>query len=114
MEYTFEIVGVSPLLAFFTYQHQTQPNPRGAEYLATSRCSLDAFLESLETMPTRQRWNLDQAVESVIHFWLNHPEEVHHWQRQLEDAGTENLLIARLADLNALRVEFEALLNLPS
>lgn len=121
MEYSFEIVGVSSVIAFldghFAQQFarldsQDRPNGQlGAAYLGTSECTLDALIASVETMPLRQGWHLDRIVDSVIAFWLNNAEPVHRWRRRLEDAGTQSLLIARVADLEALRVEFEGLLG---
>jgi len=111
MEYTFTFVGITPILTFFNHQlyHSTAEKPKGAAYLASDRCTLDAFLESVETVPSERNWNLDQVVDSVISFWLNHGEQVRHWKQRLEEAGSENLLVARVADFRALKVEFEAL-----
>lgn len=112
MDYSFDIIGVSPVLAFFNYQQEVQQMDRpGSEYLAAYRCTLDAFIESVEQLPQQRRWHLDRVVDCVIRFWLNNAEQVRHWKRRLEDAGAENLLIARVADLDALRAEFELLLD---
>lgn len=112
MEYTFDIVGVSPVLSFFNHQQTIQKTPRiGAEYLGAYRCTLDAFIASVETIPMRQGWNLDRIVDSVVNFWLNNAEMIGHWRYRLEDAGAENLLIGRVASLDALRAEFESLLG---
>lgn len=108
--YSFEIVGISPVLAFFNHQQEAQRQPNtGAEYLGAYQCTLDAFIRSVESVPSQRGWNLDQVVDTVIGFWLNHAEQVRHWKRRLEDAGTQNLLVARVADLHSLRVEFEFL-----
>jgi len=42
MEYTFELVGVSPILSFFNHQQGIDPHipRRGAEYLGAYRCDL--------------------------------------------------------------------------
>jgi hypothetical protein len=112
MEYTFEIVGVSSALSFFNHQQEIQQKPRpGAEYLGAYRCTLDAFIESIETVPLRREWRIDRVVDSVIGFWLNNAEQIYHWKKRLEEAGTENLLVARVADLDSLRMEFESLLG---
>lgn len=115
MNYSFELVGISPILSFFNHQHSTQqqPNRRGAEYLGAYHCTLDAFLESVETVPPKRGWHLDAVVDSVVSFWLNNGEQINHWRRRLEDAGMENLLVARVADVQSLQQEFEALLHRP-
>lgn len=114
MEYTFEIVGVSPVLSFFNHQLQTQADKlkqkKRAAYFGAYHCTLDAFLESVESLPLRQNWNLDRVVDTVIDFWLNNAEQVNIWKRRLADAGSENLLVGRVADLEILRSEFEKLL----
>lgn len=115
MEYSFEIVGVSPILHFFNHQQAVQQQLHtGAEYLGTYKCTLDALIESVEEMPVRHNWHLDRVVDSVINFWLNNAEQVSHWRRRLKDAGAENLLVSRVADLDSLKVEFESLLKYDS
>lgn len=112
MEYSFEFVGIAPVLSFFTHQQKFQHQPRrGAEYLGTYQCTLDALLDSVEQVPLRRGWHLDGVVDSVIHFWLNNAEQIQHWKHRLQDAGAENLLVARIADAEALRIEFESLLD---
>ena len=110
MEYSFDIVGVSPILSFFNHQQQARQQP-GAEYLGAYQCTLDAFINSMEEVPLRRGWHLDRVVDSVIRFWLSNAEQINHWKRRLEDAGKENLLVARVADLDSLKLEFESLLN---
>lgn len=110
MKYSFEIVGVSPILSFFNHQQEPHPN-QGAEYIGAYRCTLDAFIQSVESVPIRRSWNLDQVVDTVIKFWLTNADQIHHWKRCLEEAGSHNLLVARVADLEALRTEFEFLFD---
>lgn len=114
MEYTFEIIGISPVLYFFNHQIQNETDKtyqkKRAAYLGSYHCTLDAFLESIESLPLRQQWNLDRVVDTVIQFWLNNGEQVGLWKRRLADASSENLVIGRVADLEALRSEFESLL----
>jgi hypothetical protein len=111
MDYSFEIVGVSPILSFFTHQQEIQRQPeRGAAYLGAYHCTLDAFIASVESIP-RRSWNMDRVVDSIINFWLNNAEQVHHWKRRLQDSGGQNLLVARVADLDSLKTEFEFLLG---
>lgn len=111
MEYLFEIVGVAPVLTFFNQQQASHDRRIGAEYLGAYQCTLDAFIESIETIPPRRNWQLDQVVDTVINFWLNNAEPIRHWKQRLEDADAQTILVARVADLNALRMEFESLLG---
>lgn len=114
MRYTFEFIGITPTLSFFKHQYNERyhkPQTPGAAYLASDRCTLDAFLSSVEAVPTKRGWNLDSVVDSVITFWLNNAEQVRHWKTRLDDAGQQNLLVARIADVQALKAEFESLLG---
>lgn len=111
MEYTFDLVSVSPVLSFFNHQLGSHSQKTGAEYLGVYHCTLDAFLESVQTVPPTRGWDLDEVVDTVINFWLHNGHKVRHWKERLEDAGSENLLVGRVADLNALRFEFESLLE---
>lgn len=113
MAYTFEILGVSPVLHFFNYQQAVLPQkpPTGVTYLASYQCTLDALLENVETVAPEQGWDLDQVVNTVIGFWLNNTDSICHWKRRLADAGNHNLLVSRLADLSSLQSEFEWLLQ---
>ncbi|WP_088242611.1 hypothetical protein [Calothrix rhizosoleniae] len=113
MEYTFNIVGVSHVLNFFDRQQtiaQTSEN-KGIEYIATHTCTLDALIASVEAVPPKVDWNLDRVVDTVIQFWLNNSDSIIYWKSRLQDAGKDNLLVARLADIQSLRYEFEFLLE---
>ena len=112
MPYTFDLVGVSPILAFFYQQQELteQPAP-GVEYLGNRKCTLDTFIESVQTVSPQRGWNVDQVVDTVINFWMNNAESIQYWKTRLEDAGQENLLVARVADLKFLRNTFESLLE---
>jgi hypothetical protein len=113
MKYTFELLGISPVLDFFNHQQkfiQKTPSP-GVEYLGSHQCTLDAFLESVETVPLRRGWEMDRVVETVIQFWLNNSEHIRYWKSRLQDAGQENLLVARVADFQSLQAELESLLG---
>jgi hypothetical protein len=111
MAYTFELLGVSPVLDFFSHQQELshQPSSGGVEYLSSYHCTLDAWIESVQGVPPERGWDLDRAVDTVVDFWLNNVEAVSHWKRRLEDAGDHNLVIARLADFRSLQAEFERL-----
>ncbi|PAX60769.1 hypothetical protein [Brunnivagina elsteri] len=113
MKYAFDIIGVSPVLHFFNQQlqsGQSQPN-QGVEYLGTHTCTLDAFLETAESVTPKMSWNSDEVVETVISFWMNNSDSICYWKSRLKDAGKDNLIVARLADIKALQSEFELLLN---
>ena len=42
---------------------------------------------------------------------MNNAEGIQHWKERLDQAGNDNLLVARLADVKALKAEFDALLG---
>ncbi|MCL6436561.1 MAG: hypothetical protein K6T90_20610 [Leptolyngbyaceae cyanobacterium HOT.MB2.61] len=113
MEFTFEILGVSPVLQFFNYQQEVLEHkpPTGVAYLGSYKCTLDALIETVETVTPSREWELDRVVEAVISFWMNNMEAVRHWQQRLENADGQNILVSRLADLKSLQLEFERLLN---
>lgn len=113
MKYSFDIVGVSPVLYFFDHQQKSwqAPQPQGVEYLGTHICTLDAFLESVESVTATWGGNLDQVIDTVVQFWLNNSESVNYWKARLSDAGKDNLLVARVADIQSLQAEFEFLLG---
>ncbi|MBD2314922.1 hypothetical protein H6G20_24955 [Desertifilum sp. FACHB-1129] len=110
MKYTFDILGVSPVLHFFNHQQEHHPH-KGAEYIGSFRCTLDAFLESVETVPPKRGWDLDEVVDTVIHYWVKNSEGIAHWSQRLKDAGTDSLLVGRVANIKALKTEFESLLE---
>ncbi|MGJ0604910.1 hypothetical protein [Cylindrospermopsis raciborskii] len=117
MRYTFDIIGVSPVLYFFNHQQQSldrnlsKPRNQRVEYLGTQICTLDEFLQSAESVVNTKSWNLDEVVNTVIEFWLHNPDAIQYWKTRLKDAGRDNLLVARLADIKALQAEFESLLG---
>ncbi|MFQ4146763.1 hypothetical protein [Chlorogloeopsis sp. ULAP02] len=113
MKYTFDIVGVSPVLNFFHHQQKTlqKPQCKGVEYIATHMCTLDALIESVEAVPQKWGWDKDEVVGTVINFWMNNSESIRYWKVRLNDAGKENLLVARVADVKALKAELEYLLG---
>ena len=69
MQYTFNLVGVSPILSFFYQQQQQQEQQTsGIEYLGHRQCTLDMFLESVEMVASKQGWQCDRVVDlSLIH-----------------------------------------------
>ncbi len=113
MKYAFDIIGVSPVLHFFNQQVQngkSQPT-QGVEYFGTYACTLDAFIETAESITPKMSWNTDEVVETVISFWMNNSDSIRYWKSRLQDAGKDNLIVARLADIKSLQSEFELLLN---
>jgi plasmid maintenance system antidote protein VapI len=113
MNYTFDIIGVSPVLYLFHHQQQSRQSPehQGVEYLGTHTCTLDAFLSSVESVRVNWGGNLDQVLETVVQFWLNNSESINYWKARLSDAGRDNLLVIRVAKIQALQAEFESLLG---
>lgn len=110
MGFVFELLGVSPILDVF--QHQTfRQHPQGLAYLSAPEARLDPFLESARQVSPDRGWNVDQAVDSVIRYWLRNAEAVHHWQLRLLESGRECLLVARLGDEQAYRNDLNALLT---
>lgn len=114
MRYTFEILGVLPSLQLFNHQQKvTQGSPsRGVEYIGCHRCTLDAFLTPIETLTHKQEWDLDRLMQTVIEFWMSHPESIQLWKDRLESAGGDRVLVARVGHLQGLRQEFEWMLGL--
>lgn len=113
MKYSFDIVGVSSILHFFNHQQQSweRSEPQGVEYVGSHICSLDAIIESVEPVLPKWGWNKDEVVTTVIKFWMNNSDTIDYWKSRLTDAGINNLLVARVADIKALRAELDSLLN---
>ncbi|ELS05524.1 hypothetical protein Xen7305DRAFT_00052700 [Xenococcus sp. PCC 7305] len=112
MSYSFEIIGVKPVLAFFNYQQELENDPqRSKAYIGSYCCTLDAFIESTKMIPQKPQWNWDEVVATMINFWLSHEDSVRQWKQELDNAHNENLIIARVANLEALRQEFEHLFD---
>lgn len=113
MKYSFDLLGVSPVLYFFNQQQQIQQQKpqTGVEYVGTYKCTLDAVLESVEPLPPMRGWDLDGVVDTVINFWVNNSDTIQYWKERLQDAGSENLLVARVGDIQSLQAEFESLLG---
>lgn len=109
MAYSFDILGISPLLHFFNQQHSQQR--QCVEYVGTRKCTLDAFIQSVEAVSPKRGWDVDDVVETVINFWVNNSDKISYWRERLKDAGKENLLVARVGDIEALRATFDALFN---
>ena len=112
MSYNFELIGVTPVLTFFNYQQELENDPqRSKAYLGSYHCTLDAFIESTQKIPHKPQWNWDEVIETMIHFWLSNEDTVRHCQQELKNSQNDNLIIARVANVEALRQEFEHLLS---
>ncbi|MBD2256383.1 hypothetical protein [Pseudanabaena sp. FACHB-2040] len=112
MNYSFDIVGVSPTLQFFNYQQKVEQTPRRSKaYLGSYCCTLDAFIEATDIVHQKPDWNWDEVVNSMVDFWLNQEESIRHWKSELQNSGGDSLLIARVANLKSLRSEFEHLFD---
>ena len=113
MKYTFDIVGVSPILHFFNHQQQSEEKSQnqGVEYLGSHQCTLDAFLETVEPVTSKWGWNRDEVVDTVVQYWMNNSESINYWKSRLTDAGQNNLIVTRLADIKALKSELNFLLG---
>lgn len=109
--YTFNIVGVSPVLSFFNQQQELLQKSlgTGVEYVSSFECTLDALIHSVETVSSQHAWHMDEVVDTVVSFWLKNSDMVYHWKDRLQDAGKDSLLVSRIADIDALKTEFELL-----
>jgi hypothetical protein len=112
MSYSFDIIGVTPVLDFFYYQQQVEQNPkRSKAYLGSYECTLDGFIQSTEMIPKKPDWNWDEVLDSIVKFWLHHSDGIQKWKNELETIGNDNLIIARIANVSLLRNELENLLS---
>jgi predicted GTPase len=98
-------------LAFFNQQQELlQKNlETRVEYVSSFECTLDALIHSVETVSPQHQWNLDEVVDTVVRFWMKNSDAVYHWKDRLQDAGRDSLLVSRVADIDALKTEFELL-----
>ena len=111
--FTFNIVGVTPILDFFTYQQERQQkldNP-GVAYISSPKCSLDSVLRTIAHSELDPTWASDDINQTVINFWLSNLDSVKHWKQRLDDASDETILISRVANTLALRSELEVLFS---
>jgi len=110
MSYSFDIIGVAPVIEFFQHQQQIEISPRRSRaFLGSYHCTLDGFIEATEMVHRKPNWNWDAVVNTIIAFWLEYGDRVNRWKAELEQAEDESLLVARVANVAMLRHEFEAL-----
>ena len=109
MQYTFELLGITPILDFFNHQQTLVSHPHflRAEYLGVHQCTLDRVLKELQTVPPERNWDLEIVAQVVVNYWIGRAKTVRYWSDRLEDAGCNSLLIARIADLHSLRHDLE-------
>jgi hypothetical protein len=112
MSYTFDILGVTPILTFFNYQQEVESSPgRSKTYLASYECSLDAFIKSTELIPNKPDWNWDEVIETIVNFWLHNELTIKNWQSQLRSVNNDSFLVARVANFNLIRRELETIIR---
>ena len=108
MSYNFEIIGITPVLTFFDYQQTLETDSqRSKTYLGSYHCTLDSFIESTDMIPAKPKWDWEEVTQTMINFWLKHENSVRHWHSELKQAQSDSFLIARVANLEGLRHEFE-------
>ena len=112
MSYNFEIIGITPVLTFFNYQQQLENDPkRSKAYIGSYFCTLDAFIESTQMIHQKPEWNWDEVIKTMIDFWLSHEDAIRQLKQEFAHAHNDNLIVARVANVDALRQEFEHLFS---
>jgi hypothetical protein len=98
-------------LSFFNQQQELlqKTSGIGVEYVSSFECTLDALIHSVETISPNHSWELDEVVGTVVSFWMKNSDAVYHWKDRLQDSGKDSLLVSRVADIDALKTEFELL-----
>ncbi|MEL7086802.1 MAG: hypothetical protein AAF268_15980 [Cyanobacteria bacterium P01_A01_bin.3] len=112
MRYSFELIGITPILDFFNHQQHKQKQIYGdrAEYIGSYHCSLDRFLSQLQDVPPERQWDMSLLSQAVVDYWIASAHSIQYWQERLSDAGDSCLVVGRVANTQALRGEFEAML----
>lgn len=112
MSYNFEIIGVAPILTFFDYQQTLEiDRQRSKTYIGSYYCTLDSFIESTEMIPAKPQWNWEEVMQTMVNFWLKHEGDIRHWQQELKQAEANSILVARVANFDSLRSEFEEIFD---
>jgi hypothetical protein len=113
MSYSFKIIGVSPLLAFFNYQQQMEQNPRRSKaHLGSYECTLDGFIQSTDLIPRKPDWDWDAVINAMVNFWLKQEDDINFWQQELQKSQKESIIVARVVNFEAMRQEFEDVFEL--
>lgn len=114
MAYSFDLLGVTPVLTFFNYQQRNEQDPhRPKAYLGAFQCTLDGFIDALELMPKKPQWDWDEVVATMVKFWLRHGDRIRECETEFKQSMPEGpqLVIARVSNIDALRHNFEAILG---
>ncbi len=111
MSYTFDILGVTPMLTFFNYQQQVECNPqRSMAYLASFNCTLDGLIDATDLIPQKPDWDWDMVIGAMVKFWVHHESLVEQWRQEMISLGEQSLLVGRIANTQLLRQQFESLI----
>lgn len=111
MSYSFDIIGIAPVLQFFNQQQQLATQAQLSQaYLGSYWCTLDGFINAAEQAHPKPDWDWDAIVAKMVGFWLSREADVRHWRTQfsLTEAGG-HLIVARVVNYASLRREFEQL-----
>ncbi|MGF1568207.1 MAG: hypothetical protein ACFCVD_09045 [Nodosilinea sp.] len=113
MGYSFDIIGITPILQFFHHQQRVETHPdRSQAYLGSYGCTLDAFINATQSVHRRPNWDWDAIVSTMVEFWLSHEDDVRHWRQQFRASqGRDHLIIARVVNYASLRHELETLFD---
>ncbi|MBE9140322.1 hypothetical protein IQ254_24510 [Nodosilinea sp. LEGE 07088] len=112
MSYSFDIIGIAPVLQFFNHQQRLETKrDRSQAYLGSYCCTLDAFIKATEAVHRKPDWDWDAIVGTIVSFWLSQEKDVSHWRKQFAAVGDQNLLVARVVNYDCLRHEFETLFD---
>lgn len=111
MSYSFEIIGIAPVLQFFNQQQQLATQAQLSQaYLGSYCCTLDGFINAAEQVHPKPDWDWDAIVAKMVEFWLSREVDVRHWRAQFSLAeGGGHLIVARVVNYASLRREFEQL-----
>jgi hypothetical protein len=111
MSYSFEIIGIAPVLQFFNQQQQLATQAQLSQaYLGSYCCTLDGFINAAEQVNPKPDWDWDAIVAKMVEFWLSREVDVRHWRAQFSLAeGGGHLIVARVVNYASLRREFEQL-----
>jgi hypothetical protein len=113
MGFAFEILGVSPVLEFFSYEQTLcqQQSAGSVAYVGSYQCTLDALLASVESIGPERSWDLDPVINAVVSFWLKNDQSIRYWKNQLETTTEQSILVSRIANLKTLQLDFEKLFS---
>jgi hypothetical protein len=113
MSYSFDLMGVAPILTFFEYQQQAEQSPqRGKAYLGSYACTLDSFIQSTQMVPHQPNWDWEAVVKEIVNFWLQHEDKVQACKQELVSSPEETIVVAKVVNFEAMRHEFESLFAL--